>query len=84
MFESLVSQGVDGPTSVVENEPPLTEISTIVLPFTPRASAESSLPDTSAESPDIHKCEEFVRNTCGCYLAHGRPCSDLFSLEYYI
>ena len=75
---------MDGPTSVVENEPPLTETSTIVSPFTPGAPAESSPPDTSDESPDIHKCQEFVKNTCDCHLAHGRPCSDLFSLEHYI
>ena len=84
MFENQVSHGVDGPTSVVENEPLLTEISTIVSPFTPGTPAESSPPDTSAESPDMHKCQEFVKNTCGCHLAHGRPCSDLFSLEHYI
>ena len=70
---------MDGPTSVVENEPLVTEISTIVSPFTPGAPAESSPPDTSTESPDMHKCQEFVKNTCGCHLAHGRPCSDLFS-----
>ena len=81
MFDSQVSHEVNGLTSVVENEYSLTETSTVVSPFTPGAPAESSPPDTSDESPDISKCQEFVKNTCGCHLAHGRPCSDLFSLE---
>ena len=75
---------MDGPTSVVKNEHPLTETSTVVSPFTPGAPVELSPPDTSDESPDIRKCQEFVKNTCDCHLAHGRPCSDLFSLEHYI
>ena len=70
--------------SVIPEVIPFLETSTIVSPFTPGTPAESSPPDTSDESPEIRKCQEFVKNTCGCHLAHGRPCSDLFSLEHYI
>lgn len=82
LFESQVPDVVDSPTFTVENEPSLTETSTVVSPFTPPA--ESCPPDTPTESPDIRKCQEFVEKTCGCHLAHGRPCSSLFLLEHYI
>ena len=82
LFESQVSYEMDDSTSVVE-EPPLTD--TTVSLFTSGTPADSSTPpSTSDESPDIPKCRKFVRNTCGCHLAHGKPCSDLFSLEHYI
>ena len=82
LFESQLSYEMDDSTSVVE-EPPLTD--TTVSSFTSGTPADSSTPpSTSDESPDIPKCREFVRNTCGCLLAHGKPCSDLFSLEHYI
>ena len=75
---------LDSPTFILEDEPPLTETSTVVSPFTLDVLAESCPLDALAESPDVHKCQEFVENTCGCHLAHGRPCSSLFTLEHYI
>ena len=80
MFDSQV----DSPTFIVENEPPLTKTSTIIPPFTPDTPAESYPPDAPSESPDVHKCQEFVDKTCGCHFVNGRPCSDLFPLEHYI
>ena len=80
----LFDSQVDSPTFIVENEPPLTATSTVVPPFTPDTSAESCPPDEPSESPDVHKCQEFVDRTCGCHFVNGRPCSDLFPLEHYI
>ena len=56
-------------------KPLLTETSTVVSTFTPDAPADSCPLDAPTESPDIHKCQEFVEKTCGCHLANGRPCS---------
>lgn len=33
---------------------------------------------------EISTCEKFERETCGCKLANGKPCSTLFSSEYYV
>lgn len=33
---------------------------------------------------DESVCKEFIEQTCGCKRANGRPCSSLFSLDYYI
>ena len=65
-------------------EPLLTETCTVVSPFTPDAPAESCPLNAPTESPDLHKCQEFVEKTCCCHLANGRPCSSLFSVEHYI
>ena len=62
----------------------ITETSTAVSHFTPDAPAELSPLDAPTESPDVHKCQEFVEKSCGCHLANGRPCSSLFSVEHYI
>lgn len=35
------------------------------------------------QAAELEKCEQFVRATCGCKLADGKPCSSLFPLEYY-
>ena len=60
----------------VENHPhPPTEITTVVPPFSV---------DTPTESSDVQECEMFVRNTCGCHLDKGKPCSSLFPVEHYI
>ena len=80
MFDSQV----DSPTIIMENEPPLTETSTVVSPFTPGTPPELCPPDAPTESPDVCKCQEFVEKTCGCHLANGSPCSSLFPLEHYI
>ena len=36
------------------------------------------------QSAELSKCREFVRTTCGCSKANGKPCSTLFSEEHYI
>ena len=33
---------------------------------------------------ELEKCAEFVRKTCGCKMSRGKPCSSLFTREYYI
>ena len=60
LFKSQVPHALDSPTFIVENDSPLTETSTVVSPFTPDALAESCPLDAPAESPDVHKCQEFV------------------------
>ena len=35
------------------------------------------------QSDELTKCSEFVRATCGCSKANGKPCSTLFSEEHY-
>lgn len=32
---------------------------------------------------ELDKCSQFVRVTCGCTKANGKPCSNLFSEEHY-
>ena len=36
------------------------------------------------QSPDLPACEKFVRCTCGCSKANGKPCSSLFSMDHYL
>ena len=36
------------------------------------------------QSAELSKCREFVRTTCGCSKANGKPCSSLFSEEHYV
>lgn len=33
---------------------------------------------------ELAKCAEFIRVTCGCSKANGKPCSGLFSEEHYV
>ena len=35
------------------------------------------------QSAESLKCKEFLRTTCGCTKANGKPCSTLFSEEHY-
>lgn len=35
------------------------------------------------QSDELFKCSEFVRVTCSCNKANGKPCSGLFSEEHY-
>ena len=52
---------------------------------TQRITTNSSVPiDVGYQSPDAPVCEKFTKDTCGCTKADGKPCSTLFSLEYYI
>ena len=75
---------MDRPTITTENEPPLTETSSVVSPFTHGTPPELCPPDALTESPDVRKCQEFVEKTCGGDLANGSPCSSLSPLEHYI
>ena len=40
-------------------------------------------PWMSQQSAELLKCREFVRTTCGCTRASGRPCSTLFTEDHY-
>ena len=35
------------------------------------------------QSAELTKCREFIRVTCGCSKADGKPCSTLFTEEHY-
>lgn len=35
----------------------------------------------SIDENEIHKIEEFVRNSCGCKNDNGGPCSNVFSAD---
>ena len=62
------------------NCPPSTTSST-----TSEATAEHSRTCTPGGiESDVELCAEFVRKTCGCAKADGKPCSTLFSVEHYI
>lgn len=41
-------------------------------------------PCQSQQSAELAKCREFIRITCGCTKANGKPCSTLFTEEHYI
>ena len=43
-----------------------------------------SQPWEMEQTGEVEKCSDFVRRTCGCRMADGRPCSSLFSVDYYI
>ena len=58
----------------------------------PRNESSSITPDDNIAPCDpweqeqlneLSKCAEFVRLTCGCSKADGKPCSGLFSEEHY-
>ena len=36
------------------------------------------------QSTEVSKCSKFLEDTCGCKWADGKPCSSLFTEEYYI
>ena len=36
------------------------------------------------QSTELSKCNKFVEDTCGCRWAHGKPCSSVFTVEYYV
>ena len=40
-------------------------------------------PWENEQQNELLKCTEFVRLTCGCRKANGKPCSSLFSEEHY-
>jgi len=39
---------------------------------------------TTQHNSDEDMCADFLRRTCGCKKASGKPCSSLFPLEHYI
>ena len=50
---------------------------------TPSSTTSRTCTPGGTES-DVELCTEFVRKTCGCAKADGKPCSTLFSVEHYI
>ena len=41
-------------------------------------------PSETENDVDVCTTSNFVQKTCGCTKANGKPCSTLFSVEYYI
>ena len=90
------SAGVDirqhDPTTLSYHMPPSNRPpdSTTLSTFS-EATAENSgtcTPDRTCTpdgtESDVELCTEFVRKTCECVKANGKPCSTLFTLEHYI
>ena len=75
------------PTPVTSDEP----IRSQQLPSPALSSSnEANSSETTRDQPwmlqqsaDLSKCREFVRTTCGCTRASGKPCSILFTEEHY-
>lgn len=45
----------------------------------------SSMPgDIHYDPTELRLCQDFIKTTCGCKKAKGKPCSSLFSLDHYI
>ena len=86
----LVSAGVnihqhDLTTSSYHVPPSNCQPSTTTSSTTSEATAEHSRTCTPGGiESDVELCAEFVRKTCGCAKADGKPCSTLFSVEHYI
>lgn len=37
-----------------------------------------------AQRAELRKCANFTQRTCGCTISDGKPCSSLFSAEYFV
>lgn len=84
MFEDFCSEICDD-TAVPSTAPDAAAGQGPIVPTAPETPIESTSIVTLTEgfhSPDL-VCEKFVRDTCGCLKADGKPCSSLFSMEHY-
>ena len=66
--------------AVASSSDQLTERSSTTTPVDSIATCD---PWEQEQVNELAKCAEFVRLTCGCTKADGKPCSGLFSEEHY-
>ena len=86
------------PTLTTSDEPVVSQQSSTAMASSITESSSSSSSQSSSNtattiaqgqswnselSAELSKCQEFLRTTCGCKKANGKPCSSLFSEEHY-
>ena len=82
--EDVCNSAPDTSHQMVQTSPDASPGQTVQTSAPSNTVPTETLFDAVAQSPDVQLCEQFVQQTCGCDLAKGGPCSDLFSLEHYI